>query len=114
VGGQKLNHITVKQRRLLDLAGVAGAVDGLQFTTGGALLQREGSPMRVFLVAGDNDGRTGDLGVVAVGLGLPIGLELKCSGSAVWEALSISGAVVPIRGWQLPAFVSGKMPRHPP
>src|ERR1700688_1703785 len=55
VGGQKLNHIAVKQRRLLNLASVAGAVDGLQFATGDALLQREGSSMRVVLAAGDND-----------------------------------------------------------
>jgi hypothetical protein len=76
VGGQKFDHIAVEQRRLLDLAGMAGAVEDLQFAAGDALLQRESGPVRVVLATSDDDGWTGDLGVMALGLGLPIGLEL--------------------------------------
>src|ERR1700692_2177334 len=93
VGSQKLNHIAVEQRRLLNLAGVARAVDGLQFAAGDALLQREGSPMRVVLAAGDNDRGTGDLGVVAVGLGLPIGLELGDDGVDIAEHVTFGKQV---------------------
>ena len=70
VGGQKIDHVAVEQRRLLDLAGMAGAVEDLQFAAGDALLQREGGPVRVVLAAGQDDGWTGDLGVMALGLGL--------------------------------------------
>src|SRR6476659_318242 len=49
VGGQKFDHIAVEQRRLLDLAGMAGAVEDLQFAASDALLQRESGPVRVVL-----------------------------------------------------------------
>src|SRR5215470_10995592 len=42
VGGQKFDHVAVEQPRLLDLAGMAGAVEHLQLAAGDALLQREG------------------------------------------------------------------------
>src|SRR5262245_29652534 len=38
VGGQKFDHVAVEQRRLLDLAGMAGAVEHLQLAAGDALL----------------------------------------------------------------------------
>src|ERR1700704_4986612 len=75
-GGQKLDHVAVEQRRLLDLAGMAGAVEDFHFTAGDALLQRESGPVRVVLAAGEDDGWTGDLGMMALGFGQPIGLEL--------------------------------------
>src|SRR5262249_24079414 len=56
VGGQKFDHVAVERRRLLDLAGMTGAVEDLQFAAGDALLQREGGPVRVVLAAGDDDG----------------------------------------------------------
>src|SRR5262249_29748795 len=76
VGGQKFDHVAIKQRGLFDLAGMAGAVENLQFAAGDALLQRESGPVRVVLAAGDDDGWTGDLGVMPLGLGLLIGLKL--------------------------------------
>src|SRR5262245_8682604 len=85
VGGQKFDHVAVERRRLLDLAGMAGAVEDLQFAAGDALLQRESSPVRVVLAAGDDDGWTGDLGVMALGLGLLIGLELGDDGVDISE-----------------------------
>src|SRR4029453_443036 len=56
VGGQKFDHVAVEQRRLLDLTGMAGAVEDLQFAAGDALLQRESGPVRVVLATGDDDG----------------------------------------------------------
>src|SRR5262249_3379585 len=64
VGGQKLDHIPIEQRRLLDLAGMARAVKDLQLAAGDALLQRKCRPVRVVLAAADDDGRTGDPGVM--------------------------------------------------
>src|SRR5262245_45414244 len=93
VGGQKFDHVAVKQRRLLDLAGMAGAVEDLQFAAGDALLQRESSPVRVVLATGDDDGWTGDLGVMALGLGLPIGLELSDDGVDIAEHVAIGEQV---------------------
>ena len=61
MSGQKFDHVAVEQRRLLDLAGMAGAVDDLQLAAGDALLQRESSPVRVVLAAGDDDGWTATL-----------------------------------------------------
>src|SRR5262245_47908263 len=89
VGGQKFDHVAVKQRGLLDLAGVAGAVEDLQLAAGDALLQRERSPVRVVLATGDDDGWTGDLGVMALGLGLPIGVELGDDGLDIAEHVAI-------------------------
>src|SRR5262249_43466999 len=89
VGGQKLDHVAVEQRRLLDLAGMAGAVEDLQFAAGDALLQGEGGPMRVVLATGEDDGWTGDLGVMALGLGPPIGLELGDDGANIAEQVAI-------------------------
>ena len=51
MGGQKFDHVAVEQRRLLDLAGMAGAVEDLQFAVGDALLQRESGAVRVVLGA---------------------------------------------------------------
>src|SRR5262249_39918747 len=93
VGGQKFDHIAVEQRRLLDLAGMAGAVENLQFAAGDALLQREGGPVRVVLATGDDDGWTGDLGVMALGLGLPIGLELGDDGVDITEPVAVGEQV---------------------
>src|SRR5262249_5564263 len=72
---------------LLDLAGMAGAVEDLQFAAGNALLQRESGPVRVVLATGDDDGWTGDLGVMALGFGLPIGLELGDDGADIAVAI---------------------------
>src|SRR5262245_13697989 len=93
VGGQKFDHVAVKQRRLLDLAGMAGAVDDLEFAAGDALLQRESGPVRVVLATGEDDGWTGDLGVMALGLGLPIGLELGDDGVDIAERVAIGEQV---------------------
>ena len=93
MGGQKIDHVAVKQRRLLDLAGMAGAVEDLQLAAGDTLLQREGGPVRVVLATGDDDGRTGDLGVMALGLGLPIGLELGDDGVDIAEHVAIGEQV---------------------
>src|SRR5262249_51814941 len=93
VGGQKFDHVAVKQRRLLDLAGMAGAVEDLQFATGDPLLQRESSPVRVVLAAGDDDGWTGDFGVMGLGLGLLIGLELGDDGVDIAEHVAIGEQV---------------------
>src|SRR5262245_27820832 len=93
VGGQKFDHVAVEQRRLLDLAGMAGTVEDLQFAAGDALLQRESGPVRVVLATGDDDGWTGDLGVMALGLGLPIGLELGDDGANIAEHVAIGEQV---------------------
>src|SRR6476659_3451691 len=93
VGGQKIDHVAVKQRRLLDLTGMAGAVEDLQFAAGDALLQRESGPVRVVLATGDDDGWTGDLGVMALGLGLLIGLELGDDGVDIAEHVAIGEQV---------------------
>src|SRR5882757_5044891 len=93
VGGQKFDHVAVKQCRLLDLAGMAGTVEDLQLAAGDALLQREGGPVRVVLATGDDDGWTGDLGVMALGLGLSIGLELGDDGVDITEHVAIGEQV---------------------
>jgi hypothetical protein len=66
LGGQKIDHVAVKQRRLLDLAGMTGAVEDLQFAAGDTLLQRERGPVRVVLAAGDDDDWTSDLGMMVL------------------------------------------------
>src|SRR5262249_53210180 len=93
VSGQKFDHVAVEQRRLLDLAGMAGAVEDVQFAAGDALLQRESGPVRVVLATGDDDGWTGDLGVMALGLGLLIGLELGDDGVDIAEHVAIGEQV---------------------
>src|SRR5499433_3077456 len=93
VGGQKFDHVAVERRRLLDLTGMAGAVEDLQFAAGDALLQRESGPVRVVLAAGDDDGWAGDLGVMALGLGLLIGLELGDDGVDIAEHVAIGEQV---------------------
>src|SRR5262249_58423253 len=93
VGGQKFDHAAVEQRRLLDLAGMAGAVEDRQFAASDALLQRESGPVRVVLATGDDDGRTGHLGVMALGLGPPIGLELGDDGANIAEHVAIGEQV---------------------
>src|SRR5262249_48487199 len=93
VGGQKVGHVAVKQRRLFDLAGMAGAVEDLQFAAGDALLQRGSGPVRVVLATGDDDGWTGDLGVMPVWLGLLISLELGDDGVDIAEPIAIGEQV---------------------
>src|SRR5262245_3500862 len=93
VGGQKFDHVAVKQRRLFDLAGMAGAVEDLQFAAGDALLQRESGPVRVVLATGDDDGGTGDLGVMPLGLWPPIGIELGDDGANIAEKAEIGEQV---------------------
>src|SRR5207247_177108 len=75
------------------LAGMAGAVEDLQFAAGDALLQREGSPVRVVLAAGNDDGWTDDLGVMALGLWLLIGLELGDDGVDIAKYVTIGEKV---------------------
>ena len=68
-GRPEIRHVAVEQRRLLDLAGMAGAVEDVHFAAGDLLLQCEGGPVGVVLAAGEDDGWTGDLGVMASGSG---------------------------------------------
>src|SRR6476619_6404684 len=93
VGGQKADHVAVKQRRLLDLAGMAGAVEDFHFAAGDALLQRKGGPMRVVLAAGEDDGWTGDFGVMTLGLGLLVGLERGDDGVDIAEDVALGEQV---------------------
>ncbi len=72
---------------------MAGAVEDLQFAVGDALLQRESGPVRVVLATGDDDGWTGNLGVMALGLGLLIGLELGDDGVDIAEHVAIGEQV---------------------
>src|SRR5215472_11089071 len=85
MSSQKLDHMAVKQRWLLNLTGVACAIDGSQFAAGDALLQCKRSLMRVVLASSDDDGRTGNFGMVIVRLRLPVGLELGDDGSDIAE-----------------------------
>src|SRR5262249_19638097 len=76
VPGEKLEHETIEQPRLLDLAGMAGAVENLHLATGNARLQGGGGGVRVVLAAAQDDGRAGDAGMVIVGIRLRQRLEL--------------------------------------
>src|SRR5258708_29216771 len=72
---------------------MAGALEDLQFAVGDALLQRESGPVRVVLATGEDDGWTGDLGVMALGLGLLIGLELGDDGVDIAEHIALGEQV---------------------
>src|SRR5262245_62097359 len=92
-GDEKFDHVAVERLGLLDLAGMAGAVEDLQLAAGDALLQREGGPLRIVLARGDDDGRAGGLGVIALRLVMPITLELDEDGVDIAEHVAIGEQV---------------------
>ena len=57
---EKLDHVAIEQPGLLDLAGVAGAVEDFHLAAGNARLQGCGARMRAVLAAGQNDRGAGD------------------------------------------------------
>src|SRR5690242_492577 len=72
---QELDHVTIEQPRLLDLAGMAGAVQDLHLAAGDALLERRRAWMRGVFAAGEDDGRAFYARVVI--LGVRLGQRLK-------------------------------------
>src|SRR4051794_27163908 len=71
VPGKKLDHEPIEQPGLLDLAGVARAIENFHFTFGDARLQAEGGLMGAVLAPAEDDGRAFDARMVirSVGLG---------------------------------------------
>src|SRR5262249_30447126 len=57
---QELDQVAIEQPGLLDLAGVAGAVEDFHVAAGNARLKRCGARMRAVLAAGEDDRRASD------------------------------------------------------
>ena len=64
----------VEEPRLLDLAGVTGSRQNLQFAFGYAFLEREGALMRAIFASREDQRRAGDVGMMSSGSG-------RCSAS---------------------------------
>jgi hypothetical protein len=88
VAGQEFDHVAVKSCRLLNLAGVAYTVKDLQFAAGDLFPQCRSGPMGVVPTAADDNGWTGDLGVMVFRLWLLIGLKLSDCGIDIAELIT--------------------------
>ena len=67
---EKLDHEAVEQPRLLDLAGVAGAVEDFHLAAWNKRLQSSSARMRGVFAPGQDDGGAGDARMVVLGVGL--------------------------------------------